>query len=727
MITAMAYIMDEMAKALMSFYIPVVDKNLNGIELFTKFGVSDQMHDYFPFIRSGNKVFVTIAFTMIVLIFIFNILKNFRPGLPREEGLLSHIYRAVCAVVLVAISYELIGFAMQLGYTAIETMQKQTVNFDSTAVTFEEAAKYNIGTDLASGSMEATNSFILERQLQTETSAAMAATIIIPLLIMLAIGWNFIKFFLEITERLVVTTLVTSLAPLGFCAVVSKDTEGITKKYLQMVFSTYMVFVLDVWFMRGFIFSVYKYIIIAKSNGAGGSHWTMVPQDFIWYILLLLAWLIVAQRSDQHLRESGLSVAQTGGNLLGEMWMASRALTGGGMGRGRLASTAARHFLGGGAGGRGGAIPRGKQAGAAGTQMMTKAYGAKSTAAMKNAGFNCFNGSHYAQAITSNGRFSGIEGDFASNDGNSFHAKSVGSRTDAIENGNVPWTNPVDGNTFEISPGHGARDLTAPNGASLDSYDNVDGRFQNAQEVAGRVYDRAGRDEAGLEEAAESARYAAFAGATPEETEMNVQRAMEAGKAMLPESMQDDFNVIGACHDDNGADNVNSLMVQDKATGEMYSFDVTTGRPSENEMFDGRDTDQSIDGVSGFSYTDSNGQQVSGFVSKPITESGAQRYVDAFSSRNTDNPDMAHFEDVRYLGNGRFYANVVDPSSDPRRTPTPSIITATDMCAPSRGARTFHEAGRQFQISPIDVHGGTGTAEGTALRRNKLKKPRSVR
>ncbi len=518
-INGIAYIIDVLAMAITSEFLPAMWGG--SLWEWSNMGVSDKMNQIFPFMRPANHIFVYIAISMVSIIFVFNVLRSFKPGLDHNEGIFTHIYRAVLAMILVGLSYSLINAAMWLGYEMIDYTKNwdyydysaehmddspltdvagnvidvdkdgnpkiTLIGKDEEEIVWEELSEEEQNeildevskkdpalsdrmrnrtmdyddmirfSKLMSGAYYKTHGGVLidtdhvgtgiadsiDTALSMDdawsggTGLVLGKTIIVPVLLMIAILWNFCKLFMEMAERLIVTTFVTSLAPLGFCSVVSKETEGIFYKYLQMVFSTYLVFIIDIWFLRTFIYSV------------GNTAVALDMTNFIWNMFLWLALLITAQKADQHLREAGLSVSQTGGNLLGEMMLS-----------GRLLGSAARN----GTLGNGIAGTRfGKMIGARTVASPTRSTGAKAVGNqlkhfmgndaannLMNSGLlTPTNDSHFLDPKIQNGKVTGFTATMAGKSGNAVQVESVGSAQEALDKGMTPFA--YAGQTYGLS------------------------------------------------------------------------------------------------------------------------------------------------------------------------------------------------------------------------------------------------------------------------------------
>ena len=141
----------------------------------------------------------------------------------------------------------------------------------------------------------------------------------------LVVSWlllfNFVKLMIEIVERYVVLGVLFYTSPLPFSALASDDTHDIFKSWLRMVVSEMILITTNSLFVGVFIGAV-RSITFNSTNSAEetsallniGANGSVRGGTVSWliYMIMLLAWLQVAQNFDAYLRTVGLSTAQTG-------------------------------------------------------------------------------------------------------------------------------------------------------------------------------------------------------------------------------------------------------------------------------------------------------------------------------------------------------------------------------------------------------------------------------
>ena len=185
----------------------------------------------------------------------------------------------------------------------------------------------------------------LTNGLTTLVSVSTVVGLILLIILMIALAWNYFKLLLETVERYVLVGVLCYTSPLAYAMGASKATSRVFQSWCRMVGSQLLLLVLNVWFLRAFNSSVGQFIANggALTNGQGNI--------FLW-LFCALALLKIAQKCDSYLAALGLSVAQTGSSMGMEMLMAARVLTGFSRGGG---GNAASVFGGGARGGAGAA------------------------------------------------------------------------------------------------------------------------------------------------------------------------------------------------------------------------------------------------------------------------------------------------------------------------------------------------------------------------------------
>lgn len=175
----------------------------------------------------------------------------------------------------------------------------------------------------------------------TGASAAGIALTFLNLMIVWLLFVNFLRLIIEVMERYMVLGILFYTAPLPFATLASSETSNIFSSWMKMTLSQMLLIITNGMFISVFLSGLIK--ITTKGNGvigflesagegikfSGRLSWT------IW-ALLLVAWLLLAQRFDSYLNSLGLSTAQTGGGLASAVRSGAMAVGGvtAAMGRG---------------------------------------------------------------------------------------------------------------------------------------------------------------------------------------------------------------------------------------------------------------------------------------------------------------------------------------------------------------------------------------------------------
>ena len=268
------------------------------------------MEGYFPFAVKAFQIMQYSAWAVLFLVVTWQLFRVFGGPVTDAEDPWGLLARGCLSAFLIAYAKEIFGTVLSVAaapYTAL--MDVEMENEDFTFVGIEKALRNGLETILAS---------------------ATVVGLLLIVILMLALGWNYFKLLLETVERYIVVGVLCYTSPLAFSMGASKATLPVLKSWCQMVGSQLLLLVMNVWFLRGFASSAGQYI------GNGGELGSGRGSVFLW-LFCALAFLKTAQRSDSYLSSLGLSVAQTGSNMGLELLVAARAV--GGMGSARTAGS----------------------------------------------------------------------------------------------------------------------------------------------------------------------------------------------------------------------------------------------------------------------------------------------------------------------------------------------------------------------------------------------------
>ena len=292
------------------------------------------MEEYFPFAVSAYTIIQYTAWALLFLVATWQIFRAFSGPLGETENPLTILARGAIFGFLIAYAKPIFSLALDIARAPYTALMDSTLDpGDFTFAGIEQA---------------------LTNGLTTLVSVSTVVGLILLIILMIALAWNYFKLLLETVERYVLVGVLCYTSPLAYAMGASKATSRVFQSWCRMVGSQLLLLVLNVWFLRAFNSSVGQFIANggALTNGQGNI--------FLW-LFCALALLKIAQKCDSYLAALGLSVAQTGSSMGMEMLMAARVLTGFSRGGGGSAAS----VFGGGARGGAGAAAAGTAGGVA--------------------------------------------------------------------------------------------------------------------------------------------------------------------------------------------------------------------------------------------------------------------------------------------------------------------------------------------------------------------------
>lgn len=278
---------------------------------------------YFPFATATYDIIQATAWVLLIMIVVFQLLRNTLGPLTDAEKPTTLIGRAV-------ISAFCIGYAMPICDILLKLCRdpyNALLNYQAEANDFTWASLSGTLTNLFG------NLFSMS-----------GLGVIVMLLLVIAIAWNYVKLLLEVVERYVVLGVLTYTSPLGFTLAGSHSLANSFKAWCRMYGAQLIMMLMNVWFLRGFNFAMGGYIAsYGTITPSGYEEAKDLSSPILFWMFAILAFLRTAQAVDRHLSAVGLSVAQTGVGLGQELMHTGMSLMMGArmmsMGMGRGATT----------------------------------------------------------------------------------------------------------------------------------------------------------------------------------------------------------------------------------------------------------------------------------------------------------------------------------------------------------------------------------------------------
>lgn len=292
-VTWISSIVSEMMDAVSGLFLDALGTDMTAME------------EYFPFVTKAFTVMQYTAWAVLFLITVWQLFRVFGGPVTEAENPWTLLARSSLSALLIGYAKPIFQITLNIAtapYTALMELKMKKEDF-----TF-------VGVENA-----------LKNGLTTIVSIATVVGLLLLVILMIALGWNYFKLLLETVERYIVVGVLCYTSPLAFSMGASKATVPVFKSWCRMVGSQLLLLVMNVWFLRGFSTSVGQYVgnggVLSNGNGS----------IFLW-LFCAIAFLKTAQKFDSYLAAMGLNVAQTGSGMGLELMMAARAVSGLGSG-----------------------------------------------------------------------------------------------------------------------------------------------------------------------------------------------------------------------------------------------------------------------------------------------------------------------------------------------------------------------------------------------------------
>lgn len=259
------------------------------------------MEQYFPFVTEAFAIFQYMSWALLFLLLVWNLFKTFGGPITEAENPLHLLARSALFAILIGYAKPIFLLVLDIARAPYTTLLEHTM--DPGSFTFA-----GIEQTLTNG-------------ITTILGIASIIGLLLMLILLVSLGWNYFKLLLECVERYIVVGVLCYTSPLAYCMGGNKTTSSVFKDWCRMVGSQLLLLVLNVWFLRAFNSSVGQFV------ANGGALTSGQGSIFLW-MFCALAFLKTAQKFDSYLAAMGLNVAQTGSSLGMEMLMAARVITG---------------------------------------------------------------------------------------------------------------------------------------------------------------------------------------------------------------------------------------------------------------------------------------------------------------------------------------------------------------------------------------------------------------
>lgn len=183
---------------------------------------------YFPAAETMYEVFVALAIGLILLIWVWNLFKNFGLGIGTEaEDPVKLTIRAVLFIGLAYYADQIVDIVLDIGgtpYNWILTSTLPSLDFAS----FSSVLLTIIGV------------------------CANGAVALIVLILVLILAWNYLKLLFEAAERYVLLGVLVYTAPVAFAMGASQATSNVFKSWCRMFAGQLFLLMMNAWCLRLF-------------------------------------------------------------------------------------------------------------------------------------------------------------------------------------------------------------------------------------------------------------------------------------------------------------------------------------------------------------------------------------------------------------------------------------------------------------------------------------------
>ena len=253
---------------------------------------------FLPNARSGGSTLwagmVVCGITLLYGIFIFQLFKGLFGPLAKAESPIRLLGRTLLFAILVANARYVCQIFFYLSSAPYEMMVEGTtgsVGLGEGVVNFMAGVSDALIDGLEPGGL-----------------VGEIITSLLSIIMLFSILVNYVKLMIEIVERYIILGILSFFSPLCIATGASENTNQIFKSWVKMMLSQCILMCMSVFFITVFEQSVKN--VATATAGIDG---------FI-VLLMYLAWLRTGQRIDSHMSTLGLSVAQSGGGLYGDMF-----------------------------------------------------------------------------------------------------------------------------------------------------------------------------------------------------------------------------------------------------------------------------------------------------------------------------------------------------------------------------------------------------------------------
>ena len=220
------HVVDQRAiKAVESLLLLVV----NGAILINLEGDMTIFLRYFPAAETMYEVFVAFAIGFILLNLVWQLFRNFGAGIGLSaEDPVKLVIRSVLFIFLAYFSADILELVLDIAGTPYSWITNAALP-DLDFASFGSVLTVIVGC-IASGSVS-----------------------LIVLILLIALGWNYLKLLLEAAERYIMVGVLVYTAPMAFATGASENTSNIFNAWCRMLGGQLFLLIMNAWCLRLFV------------------------------------------------------------------------------------------------------------------------------------------------------------------------------------------------------------------------------------------------------------------------------------------------------------------------------------------------------------------------------------------------------------------------------------------------------------------------------------------
>lgn len=255
----------------------------------------------FPYASYFIDVFLILAYCMVFIIAVYKLHHSIVAGEGEHPGrIAAGIFYGFGGVTF---SYSLFIFAERIANSIYGLFRDVVVQVNEAAGVGKKDDVFNMVSLINNDEMFAN---------QDDMGFTSDLTMIVLMVItFVALTFQLFKLVAEMFERYVTLGVLFYTCPIAFATLTSSSTARIFEKWLQMVCSQFLLMFMNLFFLSIFAGSMNHIFNRTAEEGA------VFEDDIAFFttMLLLIGWLTVGQKVDEHLQSLGLSASQSGHSL----------------------------------------------------------------------------------------------------------------------------------------------------------------------------------------------------------------------------------------------------------------------------------------------------------------------------------------------------------------------------------------------------------------------------